>query len=61
MIDESALASGIYQVLSKCLALRNKYYDISLQAHRDALSDGQYGIQVRGARGVPVGLNSPRT
>lgn len=46
MIDESALASGIYQVLSKCLALRNKYYEISLQAHRDTLSNGQYGAQV---------------
>lgn len=45
MIDESALASGIYQNLSKCLALRNKYYELSLQAERDKMTDEQYGAE----------------
>lgn len=31
MIDESVLASGIYESLAKCLALREKYYGLSLQ------------------------------
>ena len=58
MIDESALASGIYQNLSKCLALRNKYYELSLQADRDAVPDKQYGVQVMMAQRLIVVLIS---
>jgi len=32
MFDESKLAVTIYENLQKCIALRNKYYDVSLQA-----------------------------
>ena len=46
MIDESALASGIYHNMSKCLALRNKYYELSLQADRDNVKDEQYSVKV---------------
>jgi len=31
MIDESSLASGIYENLRKCVALREKYMMLSLQ------------------------------
>lgn len=46
MIDESALASGIYQNLSKCLALRNKYYELSLQASQDTSDDDACSLEV---------------
>lgn len=46
MIDESALASGIYQSLSKCLALREKYQSISGQRTRDELADEECGLEV---------------
>lgn len=39
MIDESALASGIYQSLGKCLVLREKYQNLSLQDHSNNLTD----------------------
>jgi hypothetical protein len=46
MIDETALASGIYESFSKCLALRNKYYDISLQAERNRCNEGAISMEV---------------
>lgn len=46
MIDETALASGIYQSLSKCLALREKYQILSLQDEGNKRTEEQYSIKV---------------
>ena len=47
MIDESTLASGIYENLGKCLALREKYQQIGLQdASNHAMAD-ERGTKVR--------------
>lgn len=35
MADESSLASGIYENLRKCIALREKYMELSLQRPGD--------------------------
>jgi hypothetical protein len=46
MIDESALASGIYENLSKCLALREKYQQISLQDASSRAEGDEFGVVV---------------
>lgn len=46
MIDESALASGIYEALSKCLVLRDKYQTLSRQGDKHKLQDDVHALLV---------------
>lgn len=52
MIDESALASGIYEALNKCLVLREKYQGLSKQADEYKKQDDEQGLQVRVSRSL---------
>ena len=58
MIDETALASGIYQALGKCLALREKYQQISKQYLNDQLTDEEYGPEVGSPFCYPADVTS---